>query len=113
MGTFIVCDRCGKTINIEKTTAMKSDKNQQPRMFDNPLKVGPDIYMRLRQMSRSPIARNTTLAKFILARYPTHTILELVSECRQEFGIKGPSKSSIHRFLKVVQTLFEDVSKGV
>jgi hypothetical protein len=98
---FKKCPDCGRLVAGENVTIDVGEYQRLLRDSDA-LKLSQAV-QNFPIRSRSPIARNSELAAFIIGCRETMTLHQIAAACRAQFKGHSPSKSAVDRFLKEVR----------
>jgi hypothetical protein len=100
-----ICAQCGKLAYAGETVTILAKEYEELLRFRNQREASYDKSLSaFRLASRSRIARDPELARFILQCAETLLIGEVEAACIKTFGKeRAPSRSSIYRFLDTVR----------
>lgn len=95
-----ICRQCGKLAYPGKTVTIPADEYEELLRFRKDREVTYERVSGFRLASRSRIARDPELARYILQCAETMLIGEVEAACVAKFGrTRVPSRSSIYRFI--------------
>ncbi|MEZ5872092.1 MAG: hypothetical protein R3D32_09635 [Nitratireductor sp.] len=101
------CDECGRLVIPDDVVMLTAREYRELIERANAGSIQFEAINSLRRKSRSPIVRNTDMAKFILEARGHKTLAQIARDCQRKWGKYSPSKSSIDRFLKAAKREFE------
>lgn len=98
------CNECGKAV-LEGDNIVISKADYDALIARLELQASPEKKLKKWfRNTRSPIAKNPKIARFLLAQNPRLELKELRAKCVAKFGEQStPSISAMHRFLKEIR----------
>lgn len=95
-----VCQQCGRLAFPGATVTIRADEYEELLRFRAERQTDYARLSDFRLASRSKIARDPELARYVLQCAETMLIGQIEAACVEKFGrARTPSRSSIHRFV--------------